>query len=293
VPTERTVRDVRRAAWCQALAGVLAAAVVTTVAAQAPVVNALVRHRTASGSTARDVQTIAQEGIAAWVGYRVPIVASRGTQLRDTGNCCGRCRLEPSTELIVLARVADRALVELRPEAVDCDIDASGMPLIWLDGVRPEDSIAWLASLMGSSTAVAASPSTPLGTTRQMTSRMDDRALTAIALHASAAAGPALVTVARTGATAALRGRALFWLAQRAATEALPAINRALDDDPDTQVKKQAVFALSQLPKDQGIPRLIELARGHANSEVRRQAMLRLGQSKDQRAVDFFASILK
>ena len=252
---------------------------VASAAAQAPIVNAIVKHRPATTSIARDVQTVAQEGIAAWVGYKVPIVPSRGTQLRDTGTCCGRCRLEPATDLIVLARVADKELVELRTEAVDCDIDASGMPLFWIDGVKPEDSVAWLSSLIGTAS------SRPSG--------LDERALTAIALHATPAAGPALVTFARTGATATLKGRALFWLAQRAASEALPAINRALDDDPDTQVKKQAVFALSQMPKDEGIPRLIELARTHKNVEVRRQAMFWLGQSKDQRAVDFFASILK
>ena len=72
----------------------------------------------------------------------------------------------------------------------------------------------------------------------------------------------------------------------------MPAITAAIDNDPDTAVKRQAVFALSQMPKDQGIPRLIELARSHSNPVVRKQAMFWLGQSKDQRAVDFFAEIL-
>ena len=89
-----------------------------------------------------------------------------------------------------------------------------------------------------------------------------------------------------------MKGRALFWLAQRAADESIPAITAAIDTDPDTQAKKQAVFALSTLPRDEGVPRLIELARNHRNPEVRRQAFFWLGQSKDQRAVDFFASIL-
>jgi hypothetical protein len=272
------------------MAALFAATVMIDAAAhaQAPIVNAVVKHRPATASVARDVQTVAQEGIAAWIGYTVPIVASRGNRLRDTG-MRGRCRLEPPVDLVVLARVEDRQMVELRTEAVDCDIDASGMPLFWLDGVKPEDSVSWLASLVGST--ADANRSTPLGANGRP--RFDDRALTAIALHATAAAGPVLVDFARNGATPSLRSRSLVWLAQRASAEALPAINAAIEQDPETQVKRQAVFALSQLPADQGVPRLIDLARNHKNIEVRRQAMNYLGQSRDQRAVDFFAAILK
>jgi HEAT repeat protein len=170
-------------------------------------------------------------------------------------------------------------VTDLRAEAVDCDIDAAGAPLLWLDNVRPDDSVAWLTTLVRD--------------TGVRSSRLADRALTALALHASAAASPVLVDLARSGSTAQLKGRALFWLAQRAVEEALPTITSAIDTDPDTEVKKQAVFALSRLPKDEGVPRLIDLARTHRNPEVRRQAFFWLGQSQDQRAVDFFASILK
>jgi HEAT repeat protein len=52
------------------------------------------------------------------------------------------------------------------------------------------------------------------------------------------------------------------------------------------------VFALSQLPANEGVPKLIEVASSHSNLAVRRQAMFWLGQSKDPRAVDFFAQIL-
>jgi HEAT repeat protein len=161
---------------------------------------------------------------------------------------------------------------------VDCDIDASGMPLVWLDNVKPEESVAWLKGLVPDTSA------RPGG--------FSERVLTALALHASPAASPVLVDFARNGSTPQLKGRALFWLAQRASQEALPTITEAIDRDPDTEVKKQAVFALSRLPKDEGIPRLIDLARNHRNSEVRRQAFFWLGQSKDPRAVEFFASIL-
>ncbi len=57
-------------------------------------------------------------------------------------------------------------------------------------------------------------------------------------------------------------------------------------------MKKRAVFALSQLPKDEGIPLLIKIAKTNRNPAVRKQAMFWLGQSKDPRALDFFAEVL-
>lgn len=256
---------------------IVALAFTIAVAVQAPVVNAVVEHRSVSSTLAREVDAVAQRGTAAWIGYRVPIVRPRQGRLTSTGSCCERCRLEPATDLIVLARVEARTIVEVRPIAVDCDVDAAGMPLVWLDGVKPPESVAWLATLAGSQAA---------------SRRLSESALTALALHADGSAAPALVTIARKGEPAALRSRALFWLAQRAADEAVPAITAALDQDPDTAVRKQAVFALSQMPKDEGVPRLIDLARTHRDPDVRRQAMFWLGQSKDPRAVEFFADIL-
>jgi hypothetical protein len=244
--------------------------------AQSPVVNAVVERRTPSADFARDVQSVASRPAAAWIGYRVPIQRRREVSIQTGDSCCGRCRLAPPTDLVVLARVQGGAIAELRPLAVDCDMDAGGMPLVWFDGVNADASVAWLSTLVTVQT--------------DLTRRISENALVAIAQHAGSSASAALVRFAQTGTTQ-LRGRALSWLAQRVANEALPAIDAALKD-PELEVKKQAVNALSRFPNQEGIPKLIEVARSHANAEVRRQAMLRLGDTKDPRAVEFFAQIL-
>ena len=102
-----------------------------------------------------------------------------------------------------------------------------------------------------------------------------------------------LVETARTATHAGIRGEAIFWLAQKAGSRAAADIKERIDNDPDTEVKKRAVFALSQLPANEGVPLLITLARTHTNPAVRKQAMFWLGQSKDPRAIDLFAEILK
>jgi hypothetical protein len=255
-------------------AAILLAAVIS-LPAQSPVVNAVVEKRTPSGDFARDVQSVASRPAASWIGYRVPIQRRRDVSIQSYDGCCGRCRLAPPTDLVVLARVQGGAISELRPLAVDCDMDAGGMPLVWFDGVTADASVAWLSTLV---------------TQSETERRRSENALSAIAQHAGAAASKALVQFAQTGTTQ-MRGRALSWLAQRAATEAIPTIDAALKD-PELEVKKLAVNALVRFPNQEGVPKLIEVARSHPNTEVRRQAMLRLADTKDQRAVDFFAQIL-
>lgn len=102
-----------------------------------------------------------------------------------------------------------------------------------------------------------------------------------------------LIDIARTHADSAVRGESIFWLAQRAGNKAAATITERIEQDPDTDVKKRAVFALSQLPKDEGVPLLIQVARTHSNAAIKKQAIFWLGQSKDPRALDFFAEILK
>jgi hypothetical protein len=259
-------------------AGLLLTVAASGVAAQAPVINAKVERRPQPASIAREVQAIAAQGTPAWIGYRVPALARADATIRFIDSR-GRCRLEPPTDLVVLARVDAKSIVELRPVMVDCDVDAAGMPLIWFETVSPDDSVRWLETLAAESGG-------------RTSTRLGDSALTALSQHASPAAAPVLVRFAREGATAHLRGQALLWLGRRAAAQAIPTITAAIDQDPEIEVKRRAVLALSQMPRDEGIPRLIELARTHRNMELRRLAFVYLGQSNDPRAIAFFSEIL-
>ena len=119
------------------------------------------------------------------------------------------------------------------------------------------------------------------------------KAVFGISQSPEAGAVDILIDNARNNTDTSVRGESIFWLAQKAGNKAAAAITERIDQDPDTEVKKKAVFALSQLPKDEGVPLLIRVARTHSNPAVRKQAMFWLGQSRDPRALDFFAEILK
>jgi HEAT repeat protein len=301
-----------------------------------------------------------------WIGYSIPAVDGERVMCCFDSNstCCASCRLDPSSstsmtmrsqpaqggvvklegsgQMSVLLRVNARRVERVRVFSEDCAIDAGGRSVVWLENVRPADSVSYLEGLVGGDAE---------------RDRMTEGAVSAIALHADQAADLALerlvapgqpdrvrrtvpfwlgnsrgrrgldvlrrivkedasnevrkkavfgmsqsrepnavetlIQTARTSEQASVRGEAVFWLAQKAGQKAAAAITERIEQDPDTEVKKRAVFALSQLPKDEGVPLLINVARTHTNPAVKKQAMFWLGQSKDPRAVDFFAEILK
>jgi HEAT repeat protein len=91
-----------------------------------------------------------------------------------------------------------------------------------------------------------------------------------------------------------VRSKALFWLAQKASNkQTQDVIHDATLNDPDRSVKEQAVFALKQLPGDQGVPLLIDVAKNNPDPAIRKKAMFWLGESKDPRALDYFAQVLR
>jgi HEAT repeat protein len=233
----------------------------------------------ASGQTLdAKIHAAAVPNAITWVGYRLPMVPGSHTMCDGERWRSTKVILEGPRELEVLARIENGTLTRLRTVTPDCEIDATGATLVWLTGITPAESVAYLSGLVETASSTK--------------DRVADSALSALAMQAGDGASDALVRFAKTHANTHVRGQALFWLAQRASAVALPTIANAVDNDPDTEVKKRAVFALSQFPRDEGVPKLIEVARSHRNTEVRKQAFFWLGQSKDTRAVAFFEEVL-
>jgi hypothetical protein len=296
------------------MAGALFAA---TVSAQQPrITNARLTPHTVTNLSQTFQSLVSAQTDVAWIAYAVP-VRDRGrsmccwtsgdgsTYISDDGPCCGMCKLEPASpvagsarppagsssaaqgpvklegpeRMIVLFRVIDRRVERVRSFSETCDLDAGGRPVHWLESVRPGDSLTLLASLVGGEPA--------------RRNRVTGGALQAMSMHGEAGAAEMIEQIARTHKAPAVRGDALFWLAQMAGDKVAAAITSAIENDPETEVKRRAVFALSQLPRDEGVPLLIDVARKNRNPVVRKQAIFWLGQSKDPRAIEFFAEILR
>jgi hypothetical protein len=276
--------------------------------AQPRLSNARVTEQAVTRSLADTVSLAAASAEPIWIAYAAPVEDGSSTMccwsgMDDIGRgdnaCCGMCRLEPGSgttfrsntnqtnpatrleprdTFFVFYRMENKRIERVRVFSEDCGIDAGNRQVVWLTGVKPAESLAFLSSL-----ALAA----------DTTDRGMKGAVSAIAQHAGNDAVTPLVRLGREAPDTKVRSEALFWLSQRAGARAMAAITDAIEHDPETQVKRQAVFALSQLPAGEGVPKLIEVARTSKNPAVRKQAMFWLGPSKDPRALSFFEQILK
>jgi hypothetical protein len=292
----------------------LALVIVAAASAQPRISNAKLESRAFTGAEMFKSQTA-----PAWFGYTVPVVGEHNSCCYHSHNgiswpgcalepgtnttlpAAGPIRLEASKELIVLFRVENGEVGKIRSFSGHCDLDAGGLPVIWLTGIAPAQSVALLdsyrplhksvvhtISLHADGAADAylekyIAPDQPDSLRRDVTFGLTNRGRRGIDL---------LLKLAKSDSSANVRGQALFWLAQRAAKEAVPAIRGAIDNDPEFRVKERAVFALSQLPRDEGIPLLIDVAKNNRSPEVRKKAMFWLGQTKDPRATKFFEELL-
>jgi len=244
------------------------------------ITNGQVDSHTAAQSLEREVAAATSKGGARWVGYRIKVAAGRRSM-----ECLERTHiaLEGATEVSILARFEGTTITRLRTATPECEIDAGGLPVLWLENVKADDSAAWLASVVNATNSDV----------RERYNRVTKPALAALGMTEGQAASRALVGIARTHPATGARNDALFWLSQRAGDSlAVGAIAEAIEKDPDTGVRKQAVFALSQLPRDEGVPKLIDVAKNNKNSAVRQQAMFWLGQTNDPRAIKFFEDVL-
>jgi hypothetical protein len=238
----------------------------------------------ATTNIARDVAQLASTFTdSGWIGYTQPLIDGNHNMCdywndgRMITQSTDPIRLEPADFFFVLFRVEEKQITRIRTYSENCPLDAGGKVVHWFNNVSPVDSVAYMKTFMAPAS----------------TRRLNDSAVTVIALTRGDQALNELLTLARDGATAQVKGNALFWLAQRAGQKAIGTITAAIENDPDTKVKEKAVFALSQLPKDEGVPLLIQQARTNKNPAVRKQAMFWLGQSKDPRALKFFEEILR
>jgi hypothetical protein len=226
-----------------------------------------------SGDLAEKVGQIASQQSAAWIGYEIPLVAEIG------GICCGpgaACKLEragepvferskagsPHPNLVILLRADKGKIGEVRAYSADCALDAGKLPVSWLRGVRPEDSVALLSTFV-----------TP-GAPRELVFRT----IFAISAHAGPAAEDLLLRTVlgkRDTGDPAMRGRALLLYTNRMGDRALPMLSELLAGD-DPELRSSALLSVMQLPQETKLEVLKDLEHNSADREIRRRAELLL-----------------
>jgi hypothetical protein len=264
-----------------------------SVLAQEPrLSNAKLQTRTASAGLEREFRALLATGVEpAWIGYAVPIIPGE-RQMCCSSGCCGGCRLEGgkpdastqapgpvrlegSRHLLMLYRIEQGRIEKIRTFSEDCELDVGGLAFYWLNGVGPEESVAWLSSF-------AAAPDRDAKEGR----RLSDSAVTAIAFHNTPSADRTLEQFMAADQPESLRERAAFWLGNARGRRGYEILRQALDRDPSDRVREKIVFALSQSKEPEALTSMIETARNDRSSRVRGQALFWLAQRAGKRAAE-------
>jgi len=284
-------------------AGLLAAfsCALVTVAARMPpqeaqssparFVNARVETRVADGALGRQLAALpAGRKDAMWIGYSVPAVpgdsgceADRPARIYLEGRPKKpEVRQEPTEGtrvMTVLFRAEAGRFQRVRQVSSDCELDAGGLPVLWLTNVSAAQSVAALKDFV---TGIDDS-----------SDRLSQPALTAIALHRDPAAQAAIEAFASARYLTPIRKRAAFWLAASRGSAGFEALRRMAAAETDSGFRRELVFPLSVVHRPEAVDVLVRMAREDASLDVRKQAMFWLSRSDDPSAVKFTEEILK
>jgi len=270
---------------------------VTLRAAEQPrVTNAKMSTRSAAAGLESEFRSLIQaQAGPAWIGYAVPVVPNHGDmcccEIGRNGVAHGGCSLEGDREfiknsndskqanlespehLLVLLRVADKQVSKIRTFSEDCELNAGGLPFVWLADVKPAESVALLSIYVRDTE----------GEDHEKRN-VSSGALAAIALTADPSADRALDGFIASGQPEHLRQNVSFWLGEARGRHGFETLKQLLKSDPDDHFREHAIFGLNVSREPEAISVLIDLAKRDRASGVRGQALFWLAQKAGERA---------
>jgi hypothetical protein len=265
---------------------------------QPQIVDGQVETRAVGTSLSSTVQQLESEGAKPlWVAYGVEEIAGERTGCCGNYNngdnmACGTCRLENEHgnttsdrrsggrvnlerggQLVVLLRVAEKHVMKIRMASDDCVLDAGALPVLWLTGVKGDESVALLANYVR-----------PEEIQRHGEHGLSEQALTAIAMHADAAADRAFASFVAATQPQGLREKASFWLGAARGEKGLVLLKQMAKSDPSADVRAQVSFALYVSPEPSAVDEMIRMAHDDESAHVRGQALFWLAQKAGKKA---------
>ncbi len=266
-----------------------------------PIENGKLELRNSSGPLSDTINHWAATTTKAeWLGYSVAEIKGDrsvccGSGSKDHWSNCGPCRLEGHNysesisshdadhntkinlegprELAVLYRAEAGKLTKVRLFSIECKVDAGGLNVVWLQGVKSPESISLLETFVRGTDMESAKGET-----------LGQSALTAIALHADPSADRALQSFVAPTEPASLRRESAFWLGEARGAEGFRTLQKMAQNDPSPEVRDQVTFALSVSKEPGALPEMIRMAHDDQSSQVRGQALFWLGQKAGEKA---------
>jgi len=249
------------------------------------------------------VQSLAEHADKSeWIGYGVPQVAGEHSACCGNygeGAGCRTCRLEGENRgfstsandsvnleggprLAVLLRVEGHRVMRVQVASEDCTLDVGNLRFVWLTNVKASESVELLAGYV-------------LGThfAEREHDSLGSEALTAIALHADAAADRAFAQFVSAQQPEELRKKATFWLGAARGEAGLAMLRTMAKSDASSEVRAQVTFALSVSPEPGALDEMIRMAREDGSGHVRGQALFWLAQKAGKKAVGAISNAIE
>ena len=284
------------------LAVVLLASAGAAADQPAGLLNARIETRSAAAGLEKEVRALlGARSEPFWIGYEVPS-QNEGSMCCWSSSCgdgdqgCGGCRLEPTAttsfpvgarrpialeggrQVRILLRAEAGRVRRLRMFSEGCMLDAGDRPFVWIDGVRPAESVAWLSTLIDE----------PLEGHKPEKAHKGEGSgepvLAAVAMHADPGADAALERWVAADQPPGRRRQAAFWLGNQRRARGRDVLVRLLKTDPDPKLREHVIFALTQNKEPGAIEAVIEAAHEDRSAHVRGQALFWLAQAASKRA---------
>jgi len=296
---QRTVARTTAIALIGATFCLIARAQSVQLSGKPQITNAQAEEREVKAGLAQEVDAWAAAAEKAeWLGYSVPAVAGDhkmccGDSGGDWngGRGCGPCQLEGSrggnnynlqsgdvklegaSSVVVLLRAEGHKIQKIRAVSENCVLDAGGLQITWLTGVKAADSVKLLERFVDGKEL-----------DEHGGNRLSRGALMAIAMHGDASADQAMAGFAAPDKPEAMRKEAAFWLGEARGAAGVQSLKRMAKDDPSSDVRAHVTFALSISRENNAVDEMIRMAHEDASGHVRGQALFWLAQKAGKKA---------
>lgn len=225
-----------------------------------------------------EIEKLKRSASPLWAGYSIPVgpdfrmgenVASvEYLEGQNTYHGHGDYKDNPVDHVDILLRISGGSVEKLRMTGPNRQLDAGGLPFVWIDRVAPVDSIHLLQ-----------------GIATDRSHRLKDEAVFFISVHQSPETMPALVQLAAPNNDLEIRDKAAFWLANQHGRDGFLTIQRMAREDADPSFREKLAFDLTLCHDPAAVDELIRMAKGDQSPQVRRQAQFWMAQKGGEKVV--------
>jgi hypothetical protein len=147
-------------AFMRAFVTALLSATATLFAQQPTVIHGQVTSEAANHGLGTVIDGLKQHRDAVWVGYSIPAINKLSSEwnsrhisyLEDRNDATvneSKGSNQSSDHAVILFRIGDGAVMKLHVESPERELDAGGLPFMWLNGVEADDSVRVFTDLAG------------------------------------------------------------------------------------------------------------------------------------------------